>query len=167
MKPVKSNEEMNMSDNPATVTVIVYPGFTYKDSITYASEAARMLDSVLNIRGVVPAFGITERAALSMYEFGPHNKVEAQAIREAEAFFDSVKGFCKLNGIEAEFTRGTGTIEDAIEEIEAEAPGTNMIIIVPMPTNNMTHIAYSDERDYRLEKTNHAPHNNCNVVLVI
>ncbi|MEO5361309.1 MAG: hypothetical protein H7843_12835 [Nitrospirota bacterium] len=158
---------MSENQSKGKVTVIVYPGFTYKESITYGSDAAKMLDSVLNIKTVVPEFGISERTALSMYEFGVHGKIQAQAEREAEAFFDCVKGFCKTNAIEAVFDKGIGTIDDVIEEIKADAHGINTIIVVPMPTNNMTHIAYNDENDYRIEKTNNTPLKSCNVVLVI
>ncbi|MBF0556428.1 MAG: hypothetical protein HQK96_18070 [Nitrospirae bacterium] len=158
---------MSGNQTKGTVTVIVYPGFTYKESITYGSDAAKMLDSVLIIKTVVPEFGIMERTALSMYEFGLHDEIRVQAEKEAEAFFDCVRVFCETSAIEAVFDKATGAIEDIIEEIKAESFGANTIIVVPMPTNNMTHMAYNDEKDYRIEKTNNAPLNSCNVVLVI
>lgn len=147
------------------VTVIVYPGFTYKESISYGSDMAKIHGSVLNIKAVVPEFGISERAALSMYEFGLHDKILAQTVREAEAFFDCVKGFCKANGVEAVFDKAVGSVEDVIDDMMAEAPDTNTTIVVPMPTDKLTHIA--NKRDYKIEKTTKADLSNCNVVLVI
>ncbi|MBF0457625.1 MAG: hypothetical protein HQK99_07000 [Nitrospirae bacterium] len=158
---------MREDQSKGQITVIVYPGFTYKESITYGSDMAKMLGSVLNIKAVVPEFSIMERTFLSVYEFGHHDKMQAQAAREAEAFFDCVRGYCKSSAIEAVFDKCVGAIEDIIEEIKAEAPDANAIIVVPMPTRNVTHVAYNDEKDYRIEKTGNAQLNSCNVVLVI
>ncbi|WP_420264627.1 hypothetical protein [Candidatus Magnetominusculus dajiuhuensis] len=158
---------MSEDKSNGKVTVIVYPGFTYKESIIYGSDAAKMLDSVLNIKAVVPEFSIMERTFLSVYEFGLHDKMQAQAAREAEAFFDCVKGFCKTRAIDAVFDKCVGAIEDVIEEIKAEEPDVNTIIIVPMPTSDVTHVAYHDEKDYRIEKTDNSSLESCNVVLVI
>ncbi|MBF0567327.1 hypothetical protein [Candidatus Magnetominusculus dajiuhuensis] len=144
------------------IAVIVYPGLHYKESISYASKSASETGSALSLIGIIPEFCNSERAAISMYEFGPIHSLTESVERDSIKFFDVVKDYCKGKGITSEFSVYRGSIEDVIDHVRQNNHNVELIV-VPTPSKTLTRVVSSGKK----QLSPAAQSQECAVVLVL